>query len=119
MSVVNFELKEEHVKLLKHLRWSLKDNLIVNLGHDGEEYVPVFGEDNIYEAIDIILNGVPEDFDPFNTDEPKKYSEEQKKEWDALYSELPTALDVILYNGHFELGVYKTKWHDRVWKKTK
>lgn len=119
MSVINFELKEEHVKLLKYLRWSLKDDLIVNLGHDGDEYVPVFGENNIYEAIDIILNGVPQDFDPFNTDEQKKYSDEQKKEWDTLYSELPMALDVILYNGSFELGVYKTKWHDRVWKKTK
>ena len=119
MSVITFELKEEHVKLLKHLRWSLKDNVIVGLGHDNEEYIPAFGENNIYEAIDIILNGVPEDFDPFNTDEEKKYTDEQKSEWDKLYSELPTALDVVLFNGNFDLGTYKTKWHDRLWKKSK
>lgn len=117
MSVISFELKEEHVKLLKHLRWSLKDNLIINLGHDGDDYVPVFGENNLHEAMDIILNGVPEDFDPFNYEEEKKYTQEQKEYWDKLYNELPTALDIILYNGNFDLGVYKTKWHDRVWKK--
>ncbi len=117
MSVIKFELTEQHVKLLKHLRWSLSaDNHIIGLGHDGIEYVPPFGENNIYEAIDLILNGLPSNFDPFNTEEYTVYSDEQKAEWDKLYSELPTALDVILFNGHFQTGNYKTKYHDRVWK---
>jgi hypothetical protein len=116
MSVVKFELKEEHVKLLRNLRWSKNDkNLIVNVSED-EESVP-FGEDNIYEAIDLILNGRPENFDPFETHEPIEYSDEQKAEWDKLYEELPLALDVILYNQNFDLGQYKTKYHDRNWKK--
>ena len=56
MSIVKFELKEEHVKLLKHLRWSKdKNNIIVNVSDD-EDSVP-FGFDTIYEAIDTILNG--------------------------------------------------------------
>ena len=117
MSIVKFELKEEHVKLLKNLRWSMKDNLIVNMHNDGEEYIPPFGENDLYEAIDVILKGRPEGFDPFNSENFKEYSEEQKAEWDKLYSELPMALDVVLYNGNYELGLYKTKWHDRVWKK--
>jgi hypothetical protein len=117
MSVLKLELKEEHVKLLKQLRWSLNNNIICGVGNDGEETIPPFGENNIYEAIDIILNGVPEDFDPFNTEDEKVYTEEQKAEWDKLYSELPTALDIIMFNGHFELGTYKTKFHDRFWKK--
>jgi hypothetical protein len=117
MSILKFELKEEHVKLLKNLRWSMKDNLIVNMHNDTEEYVPPFGENNIYDAIDFILNGRPQDFDPFNTESFKDYEEEQKAEWDKLYSELPTALDVVLYNGNYDLGLYKTKWHDRVWRK--
>jgi hypothetical protein len=71
----------------------------------------------MYEAIDIILNGRPADFDPFNTEEKVKYTDEQKEAWDNLYHELPTALDVVLYNGSYELGLYKTKYHDRVWKK--
>lgn len=117
MSVIKFELKEEHVKLLKNLRWCIKDNLIVNIHNNGDEYVPPFGENNIYEAIDTILNGKPIDFDPFNVENFKDYSEEQKAEWDKLYSELPIALDIVLFNGSYELGTYKTKWHDRVWKK--
>ncbi len=47
MSVIKFELKEDHVKLLKYLRWSKdKNNLIVNISDD-EDSVP-FGSDNIY-----------------------------------------------------------------------
>jgi hypothetical protein len=119
MSVLKFELKEEHVKLLKNLRWSIRDNVIVNMFNDGEDYIPPFGEDNLYEAMDIILNGVPEDFDPMTTDSFKEYSSEQKSQWDKLYSELPIALDIVLFNGNYELGTYKTKWHLRNWIKIK
>ena len=118
MSVLKFELKEEHIKLLKHLRWSKdKNNLIVGID-DEEESLP-FGENNIYEAIDLILNGRPENVNAFETEEYTEYSDEQKKEWDQLYAELPVALDVILHNQSFELGGYKTKYHDRNWKKMK
>jgi hypothetical protein len=119
MSVLKLELKKEHIQLLSKLRWSLKDNTISGVGHDGEDFAPPFGGNNIYEEIDLILNGMPEDFDPFNTEEIKEYSDEQKAEWDKLYSELPTALDIILHNGNFDLGTYKTKYHDRLWKKIK
>jgi hypothetical protein len=120
MSVIKFELKEEHIKLLKQLRWTTKDGVVVGLGRDGDgESVPPFGENNLYDAIDLILNGVPVDFNPFTTEDIKEYSDEQKAEWDQLYEDLPTALDVILFNGHFNLGTYKTKFHDRVWKEVK
>jgi hypothetical protein len=117
MSVLKFELKEEHVKLLKNLRWGVKDGVIVNTYNDGEDYIPPFGEDNLYEAIDVILNGKPTNFDPFNTSEISDYTEEQKAEWDKLYQELPIALDIVLFNGSYELGFYKTKWHLRNWVK--
>jgi hypothetical protein len=118
MSVLLFELKEEHVKLLKQLRWCMKDDIVSGIANDGDELAPPFGENNIYDAIDLILNGQSDEFDPLN-DEIKEYPEEQKKEWDKLYSELPLALDLVLHNGHFETGLYKTKWHFRDWKKTK
>lgn len=118
MSLLKLELKEEHVKLLKHLRFSLKDNVIQGISSD-EDSVP-FGENNIYEAIDLILNGMPPLFNPFDTEELPEYSEEQKAEWDKLYSELPMALDIIcFFEFKFELGNYKTKYHDRNWKKVK
>jgi hypothetical protein len=101
------------------LRWSIKDNVVVGMRHDGELYVPPFGEDDLYEAIDIILNGKPKVFDPMNAIGENQYSTEQKAEWDKLYNDLPIALDLVLYNGNYELGKYKTKWYDRVWKKIK
>lgn len=119
MSVLKLELKKEHVLLLSKLRWSLKDNIISGIGHDGEDFIPPFGGDNIYEEIDLILNGMPEGFDPFTVEELKTYSEEQMAEWDKLYSELPMAMDIIMHNNSFELGTYKTKFHDRNWKKVK
>ena len=119
MSILKIEVTENHLKLLKQLRWSLKDNIISGVGYDGEDEIPPFGENNIYDAFDLILNGIPENLDPFNNEEIKVYSDEQKAEWDKLYSELPMVLDIILFNGSFELGIYKTKYHLRNWVKIK
>jgi hypothetical protein len=53
-----------------------------------------------------------------NEDFPE-YTYEQKKQWDKLYSELPMALDIILYNGNFDLGTYKSRYYLRNWIKVK
>jgi len=59
-------LTENHIKLLKHLKWSVNDKgFIVGTENEVEDPAP-FGENTLYEAIDLILNGMPEDFDPFN-----------------------------------------------------
>lgn len=116
MSVKKITLTDDHIKLLKHLQWSVdKNNLIVNVAD--EDYSVPFNSDNLYEAIDLILNGMPPLFDPFNTDQIQEYTDEQKAEWDKLYSELPLALSVILQRGSFETGKFKAKYHDPVWKK--
>ena len=117
MSIIKLELTEQHLKLLKHLRWSINKKGFV-VGTEDDEIDPAaFGENNIYDAIDLILNGRPSDFDPLKIEDIKEYSVEQMDTWDKLYSELPMALDIIMYNGHFELGVYRTRFHDRQWKK--
>ena len=117
MSVLLFELKEEHLKLLKFLRWSINDkNFIVSTEDDNEDPAP-FGANNLYEGIDLILNGKPANFDPLNTEDIETYSNEQKAEWDKLYSELPTSLAIILQTQKFEIGLYKAKFHDQIWKK--
>jgi len=119
MSVLKITITENHIKLLKHLKWSINGKGFI-VGTENEEEDPApFGENTLYEAIDLILNGMPEDFDPFNTDESKVYSDEQKAEWDVLYGELPLALDVIMYNGSFELGTFATQFHNRVWRTIK
>lgn len=117
MSIITFELKEEHIKLLKHLRWSVTEKkFIVSTENIDEDPAP-FGENNIYDGIDLILNGRPTIFDPLNTDEIKEYSDAEKEFMDGLFNELPLALEVILYTNSFEKGLYKCKFHDRLWKK--
>lgn len=111
MSVVTFELKGDHIKLLRNLDFALY------MG--GNKYNPPFVDEeseilmNIYDEIDLILNGKTDSL----VDEPNIYSPEQKKEWDILLQELPFALDVILYTGKFEAGIYKTKYHVKSWTK--
>ena len=119
MSIVKFTLTETHVTLLKNLTWGMNEKGFISSTKDEEEDPAPFGENNLYDAMDIIINGVPEDFDPLNDEEVKVYSDEQKAEWDALYKELPTALDIVLFNGSYELGSYSTKFHFRDWKKKK
>lgn len=117
MSVLSFTLKTEHLALLKALNWSQQGVFILSAENPEEDKSP-FGGDDIYEDIDVILNGKPADFNPVFTDEPPTYTDEQKAEWDKLVSELPMALEVVLRAQTFELGEYKAKYHQRYsWKK--
>ncbi len=108
--------------LLKHLEWSSLGNGIItstkaDIDEDEAEYYVPFGCDTLYEGIDLILNGKAENFDPLNQDEPTEYTAEQKTAWDKLYAELPTALDIILMLGSFDLGHYKSNFGQRNWTK--
>jgi hypothetical protein len=118
MSAIIFNLKEEHIKLLKNLNWSVgPDKVIKAVKSDEDGDYPPFCEDSIYEAIDLILNGKPENIDILSSSSPNEYTKEQIEEWDKLYQELPTALDIVLYCGKFETGTYKAKHYIRDWKK--
>lgn len=119
MSVLKVEITEEHLTLLKNLNWSLKDNVISGVGHDGDDEIPAFGQNNLYEAMALILDGKPKEFDPFNAEDEAEYSEEFKAKCEKLYSELPLALEVILQTQTFPIGTFKAKFHDRVWKRIK
>lgn len=115
MSVTKFELKEEHVKLLTNIQWNLQHGttLLVSEFNDVESQVLV----NIYEEVDLILNGASNTQEAFG-EEFDDYTPEQKATWDKLLAELPVALDIILYTGKTELGFYKTKFNVRAWKKS-
>ena len=118
MGLVKFELKENHVKLLKHLNWSIKSDQIVSRGNDDEEYGDSpFGGDDLIEDMCIILNGKPKNFNPLDDEVlVSELSEEEKDNLLELFNELPMALEIILYSGSFEPGLYKTKWYDKNWK---
>lgn len=111
-------ITENHIKLLQQLNWTS------NYGFLTGSFIEVEDSDldrqtdfERHESINLILNGVPDDFDPLNTTELPVFTEEQIAEWDLLFSELPTALDVCLYTGAFETGTYKTRFNVRQWVK--
>jgi hypothetical protein len=119
MALIKFELKKDHIKLLKHLRWSMVSDQLVSRGDDVEEYGDSpFGGDDLLEDMCIILNGKPDNFNPIDDETlVSTLSDEERANILALHFELPTALDIILYTGSFEPGHYKRKWYDRNWIK--
>lgn len=119
MALLKFELKEDHIKLLKHLRWSIVSDQLVSIGPDVEEYGhSPFGGDDLIEDMSMILNGKPENFKPIDDEVlVAELSDDERTKMLELYQELATALDIILYTGSFEPGHYKSKWYDRNWIK--
>ena len=105
MSINFFELTDKHLKLLKHTRWSVYNKKFIISSYDMEDGYNTFDGNNIYEAIDMILNGKPKDFDPFDL-EALTYTDEQIAEMDKIFSELPIALEIVLYRQAFEIGQY-------------
>ena len=116
MSILTIEITDKHLKLLKYLKINTDKNNIVLSVEPIDDDIPITNDDK-YSYIDLVLNGVPKDYDPLTSDKPIEYSDEQKSEWDKLYSELPLCLEVLLYNGNFETGIFKTKYHVKDWKK--
>lgn len=116
MALVKFELKEEHLKLMKHLRWTLieshhiisKPDEMMDLGDSP------FGGDDLVEDMYNIIYGKPENFNPID-DEGLEISDEIREELIRLFTQLPTAIDVVLYTQSFKPGHYKSKWYDRNW----
>lgn len=115
MSVIKFELTEQHIALAKNLNFEALFSLANdNVLHEGN----LFGySDDTFDDVGIIIYGMPEgEFDPLGSD-VVEYTEEQKNEMGKLIGELPTAMKIIMQTGSFETGNYKTKHHDINWKK--
>jgi hypothetical protein len=74
MSLIKITITDNHLKLLKYLRSVNKAGFIIGTEDEDEDQAP-FVENNLYEAINLILNGIPENFDPLNTED-----EQQKKQ---------------------------------------
>lgn len=116
MALIKFELKKEHLILLKFLDWELisKDR-VATLIPEGAE--TPFGGIDIIEDIGVMIYGKPEgEFDPTSS-MPPTYSDEQKAEIKKLIDELPMALEVVLFTQSFEVGFYKRKWNLKNWEK--
>ena len=127
MSLVKFEVKEDHLKLMRFLQWSKTDtNHILSINDldndDVEEVIltPFGGEDLIQDIGDIIY-GVPEGEIDFMDEEggfgKPTYTEEQVEYMTELFNGLHTALNICLYRQAFEIGHFKRKYHDVHWEK--
>ena len=126
MSIIRFQIKEDHLKLLKNLQWSqTKTNHILSISgvdnDDAEEVILTpFGGDDLIQDIGDIIYGQPEGFDPFDEDSGfgrVTYDDEKVAYMTELFNGLTTALDICLYTQSFVVGHYKSKYHLRDWVK--
>jgi len=116
MSIKKFKLKNSHIKLIKHLRWIIEDNNTIKTLMIDNGKSP-YGGLSLIEDIGLILYGKPkEEFDPLSP-YGHQYTDKQIKKMKLLYSELDTALEIVLSLATFKPGIYKTKWNQVNWKK--
>lgn len=134
MSVITFELKQEHLDLLRGLNWDAAE--YPDTGRFGLPYIDpdypfgdlmggTFEEESNEEAYlkdaGIIIYGKPEneEEDPFDETGPE-YSEEQLEHLRELIGGLYYALDIVLKkgikDGEIKLGTYKTKNYEMDWE---
>lgn len=116
MSVIKFEIKEEHIKLLKHIVFE-KKSLISKQIKTRHDSTPWGGLD-YYEDMGVILYGKPVKFNPLN-DNPFEWSRAQKDEMDSLFDEMGIVVEIVLNTQKFEPGHYKKRYHLPDWKRYK
>jgi len=139
MSLIKFEVKKEHLMLLKNLEWSMTDtNHILSINDrdndDADDIIltPFGGADlmldigeiiyGLDETVEIkVIRTLGED-EIVDSDDGAEmgfatYTDEQVAEMTELFLGLATALDICLYRQAFEVGHFKTKFHMRDWKK--
>jgi hypothetical protein len=117
MSLIKFELTDEHIKLIKQLKWDaiefphMKNETKVN------KATPFSDGDRIVYDIGLVLHGYDGNPVQHDTEVDPLYGEEEISRMKKLYEELPMALDIISFFGEFKTGWYKTKSYVRDWKK--
>ncbi len=110
MALQKFTLTDKHVSLLRQLKWvEVGDTLPA---HE----LFTFGGYELLEEMALILYG-PATIQGPNDEAEIKYTPEQEVEMKKLYTELPLAMDIVMFNGSFELGTFTSKSYVRDWKR--
>lgn len=109
MSILKFQLTEQHIALAKHMDvpqyYHRKSHINKNLI-----------EHDVHEEFGLILFGKPEgEFDISSVDDIT-WSEEQKAQMWKLFDEMDTAIQIMFQNGEFKAGNYKAKHHIMEWQ---
>lgn len=112
MNITEFELKEEHLKLLRKMYVDWQD------GYGGAPEInlkrPYGNSDVVYDVYEI-LHGRE-----WNYEEEDEMSESLYEEMLQWHRETQYALQIVLNTGKFETGVYSRpeKYCTRTWVKT-
>lgn len=117
MSIIKFEITEDHLKLIPHLKFNCVDEHITTNNAEG---LSAFGDDDTYDSVGLIIYGKPNNDNVDIMDyHGVIYTQEQKEYMDDLMNGLPQALDIVLKADNFkpETGLYKRKFHETIWKK--
>jgi hypothetical protein len=113
MGIERFELTQEHLNLLKHLKFTTDEFLIVSTD-DVDVSKVTFGENSLYDGRDLILNATRHKSD--NDFESITYSDEEIERFDKLFKELPKALEICIQFQSFKTGKFYKRFHDYEWK---
>lgn len=115
--MIQFELKEEHLDLLKNGCWEYDGSC--EYGSIGLDCKRPFGNSSVeYDIAEII--GDEELLDAYENDRDlEKIFEDRESKYFELYKELATALEIIFQLNTFELGVYEKEdnWSSSKWRK--
>ena len=115
MSLIKFELKPEHITLIKHLKWTTIQ--FPHIKHEVNPNTPFTDGDKVVQDVGLILHGYDGKQIQPDTEEDPYYTQDQINEMKQLYEELPMALDIICFLGTWECGWYKTRSYLRDWVK--
>lgn len=111
-----FELKREHIALITNL--ITKPEKLALIGCTDTALSPFSDSNTLLDDLGTLLIGVELSDDKKEELRSKGVEFKSRDDVDYLmqiYSELPTALDVILNAQSFELGMYRTRWYERLW----
>jgi len=118
MGLIKFEITENHLKLLKQLRFHSMGDHLKSGTREVDELdgtASPYGGDSLEDDMGLIVYGPPENFDPMES-EGFEWTQEQLDELRELHEGMPTALDISLSMGEFKVGHYKRKSYERNWE---
>lgn len=119
MGLIKVEITDDHIKLVRQLRFHKFGDHLMSGVREVDELDPTpspYGGDSVIDDMGLVIYGPPKDFDPVES-EGFEWTKEQLEHLKKLEEEVPLALDIVLQTGKFETGHYKTKHYERNWKK--
>lgn len=110
-----FEVKQEHLKLLRNaiIRWE-----DCEFGAPAIDCKRPYGNSQVLSDIAEILGIKPAKVNPFDKDE-FGFSEEQEDMMNQLHRETVTVLQIAVSTGKFEVGIYEADDYENDWKLVK